>query len=322
MRRAALVVALLLAACGGGGGSGAPEQSALTSTSVAGTGTRPATSATSPGPGPRSAATLLAAGDIASCNSTGDEATAALLDSIPGTVFAAGDLVYPSATPDVLARCYDPRWGRHKARTIPVAGNHEYKAGSAAGYFDYFGSAAHAPGGYSSFDLGSWHVVVLNSNCPQVGGCGASAPQVRWLRADLAASSALCTVALMHHPRFSSGAHHGSSTRMTAFWNALHDYGVEVVVSGHDHLYERFAPQRPDGSADPTGVRQFVVGTGGKDLSSFATSLPNSEVRDNSTLGVLQLALHPTSYDWKFVPVAGQSFTDSGATACSDRRPR
>ncbi len=265
----------------------------------------------------------MGAGDIASCSSSGDEGTAGLLDAIfsggaPGKVFAAGDNAYNSGTADEFANCYDPSWGRHKARTRPAPGNHDYNTGGASGYFGYFGDAAGEPSkGYYSYDLGAWHIVVVNSNCWEVDGCGAGSPQEQWLRADLAANPAVCTLAYWHHPRFSSSGSHGSSTLTQAIWQALYDYGAEVVINGHDHDYERFAPQDPNGVADPErGIRQFVAGTGGKGHYSFGPPIANSELRNADSFGVLKLTLHSTSFDWEFVPVAGKTFTDSGSQSC------
>ena len=233
-------------------------------------------------------------------------------------MFAAGDTVYESGSAADYANYYDPTWGRFKARTLPSPGNHEYYTSGAAGYFGYFGAAAGEAGkGWYSTDIGTWHVVVLNSNCGQVD-CTASSEQVQWLRADLAASGAACTVAIMHAPRFSSGTTHGSTTTVSPIWQALQDYDAELVLTGHEHDYERFAPQTVDGVADPVhGIREIVVGTGGRSLYTFGTPIANSEVR-SSTYGVLKLDLHPGSYDFEFVPIAGSSFTDSGSGICHD----
>ncbi|MCZ7570519.1 MAG: metallophosphoesterase [Ardenticatenaceae bacterium] len=261
---------------------------------------------------------LIGAGDIAGCSSTGDEATAALLDQIPGTVFTTGDNVYSSGTAKQFANCYDPSWGRHRARTRPAPGNHDYGTAGAAGYFDYFGPLAGEPDkGYYSYDLGAWHIVVLNSNCSAIGGCAAGSPQEQWLRADLAAHPAACTLAYWHHPLFSSGLH-GNSPSMQAIWEALYAYAADVVLNGHDHDYERFAPQDPNGVADPAhGIREFVVGSGGKSHYPFlGLPIANSEVRNDNTFGVLKLTLHPASYTWEFVPEAGQTFTDAGSEPC------
>ena len=262
---------------------------------------------------------LLAAGDIASCASSGDEATAALLDQLGGAIAALGDNVYDSGTPQEFTTCYTPSWGRHKSRTRPAVGNHEYGTAGAAGYFGYFGGAAGDPSkGYYSYDLGSWHIVVINSNCTQVaGGCGSGSPQEQWLRADLAAHPATCTLAYWHHPRFSSSSGHGSTPEMTPIWQALYEHGADVVLSGHDHTYERFSPQDSAGNLDrDRGIRQFVVGTGGRSHYGFGTVLPQSEVRNGDTFGVLRLTLHPSGYDWQFIPEPGKTFTDTGSGTC------
>jgi len=263
---------------------------------------------------------MLAAADIAACDTFGDEATAAVLDRLGGTVVSVGDHVYEYATVADFRDCYDATWGRHKARTRPVVGDHEYFQAGAGTYFDYFGAAAgdRAKGGYYSYNLGSWHVVVMNTTCNQVpGGCAAGSPEEQWLRADLAANQSSCTLVYMHAPRFSSGSIHGNQPAVQPFWQASYDAGVEVVVSGNDHVYERFAPQTPGGAADPAnGIRQFVVGSGGRSHYSFGTIRANSEVRNNDAFGVLKLSLRPGAYDWQFVAEAGKTFSDSGTTSC------
>lgn len=257
--------------------------------------------------------TLVGAGDIASCGTSGDEATAKLLDGIPGTVFTAGDNAYENGAATDYSQCYAPSWGRHKGRTRPAPGNHEYLTPGATGYFGYFGSAAgDADKGYYSYDLGAWHVVMLNSNL----NVGTGSPQETWLRADLAAHTQRCTVAIWHHPRFSSGPH-GSSATMQSIWKALYDAGADLVVTGHDHLYERFAPQSADGQLDlARGMREFVVGTGGAAAYAIVSTAPNSEVRNSGTRGVLKLTLYPDRYEWTFVPVTGSTFMDSGTASC------
>lgn len=261
---------------------------------------------------------LVGAGDIATCGATGDEATAALLDGIEGTVFNAGDNVYPNGTATEFSNCYGPSWGRHKARTMPVVGNHEYNTPGATGYYGYFGAAAGDPArGYYSYDRGNWHIVALNSNCAQIGGCQAGSAQEQWLRADLAASTKPCTAAIWHHPLFTSGSNHGPATETRPLFQALYEHNAEVVVTGHNHNYERFAPQNPAGTADAArGIREFVVGTGGASHYGFGTTQPNSEARNADTYGVLKLTLHASSYDWKFMPEAGKTYTDSGTTSC------
>lgn len=263
---------------------------------------------------------LVGAGDISSCDDlAGAEATAKLIDKIPGTVFAVGDLAYPDGSDEQFAKCYTPTWGRFKDRTRPVPGNHEYHSDGASGYARYFGAAAGDPKkGYYSYDLGAWHIVALNSECDQVGGCGAGSPQGEWLQQDLAQHPATCTLAYFHKPLFSSGAAHGNDLEMKPLWQALYAANADVVIGGHDHDYERFAPQDPDGNADPKrGIREFVAGTGGKNSHrKFVTTRANSEVHQADTFGVLKLTLHASSYDWEFVPEAGKSFHDSGSGSC------
>jgi hypothetical protein len=260
---------------------------------------------------------VIAAGDIADCSSTGDQQTAAIIDKIAGTVITLGDNTYESGTAKQFSNCYDPTWGTQKARTFPSVGNHEYLTKNAAGYFNYFGAAAGDPQkGYYSYDLGTWHIVVINANCSEVGGCGANSPQGKWLSADLAAHPTLCTLAYWHQPRFSSGEH-GNDTALQSIWQTLYNAGADLVLNGHDHDYERFAPQDPNGAADPLhGIREFVVGTGGKGLRPITSPIANSEVQNANTLGVLKLTLQPTGYAWQFIPVAGQTFTDSGSGVC------
>jgi hypothetical protein len=268
-----------------------------------------------PPPPPGTTEMLVGAGDIASCSSSGDEATATLLDNLAGSVFTAGDNAYPDGTSSEYANCYDPTWGRHKARTRPSPGNHEYHTSGAAGYFDYFGSSAGSRGqGYYSYDLGEWHIIALNSNISMSAGSA----QEQWLRADLEANTKGCTIAYWHHPRFSSGTVHGSLSATQPLWEALYDFDAEIVISGHEHNYERFKPQTPSGGLDEVnGIREFVVGTGGvSHYNDEGTALPNSEVFNGTTWGVLQLTLGPGTYTWEFVPVAGQTFTDAGSGTC------
>jgi hypothetical protein len=258
---------------------------------------------------------FVGAGDIANCSRMQDEQTAQLLDNIPGTVYTLGDNVYPSGSLAEFNNCYHPTWGRHKDRTRPAIADGEYGTSGASGYFGYFGAAAGDPTrGYYSYNLGAWHIIHLNSECSRVGGCSPSSPQWQWLQADLAAHPSTCTLAIHHKPLFSSNS---GDTDMRDFWVLLYQAGADIVLSGHRHLYERFALQNPDGVADPgRGIRQFVVGTGGASLSSLDGIAPNSEVRDDNTYGVLKFTLHPASYEWQFIPVAGQTFTDSGSAQC------
>ncbi len=264
----------------------------------------------------REAPKLLAAGDVASCSSSGDEATARLLDTLPGPIAALGDLAYTNGTASEFANCYDPSWGRHKARTRPVPGNHEYNTTGAVPYYNYFGAAAGDPSrGYYSYQVGSWHVVALNSNCSAIGGCDRDSAQGAWLAEDLDMHPRSCTLAYWHHPRFSSN-NHGDNPSTHDLWAILDEHDADVVLAGHDHAYERFAPQDADGNADPFGMRSFVVGTGGRSHYAFETVDANTEVQNDETDGVLELTLRPISYDWRFVPVAGQTFTDSGSAQC------
>ncbi len=239
-----------------------------------------------------------------------------LVDGRYRAVLALGDLQYEEGTADAFVASYDPTWGRVKAITRPVPGNHEYETRGAAGYYAYFGPGAGDPTrGYYSFDVGAWHVIALNSNCSAVGGCSEDSPQERWLRADLASHSALCVLAFWHHPRFSSGSY-GTDATYAAFWQALYDAGADVVLVGHDHDYERFAPQTPAGDLDlERGIREFVVGTGGKSQRPFSTIRPNSQARAATTFGILELTLGASAYRWRYRPAVG-SFTDSGATRC------
>lgn len=268
------------------------------------------------------AAVIAGAGDIADCaDLSGAEATARLLEKISGTVFAAGDLAYPDGSKKDFANCYDKTWGRVKSRTRPAPGNHEFHSSGATPYFEYFGEAAGDPrNGYYSYELGAWHVIVLNSECKDVGGCQAGSRQEQWLRGDLAAHAAACSLAYWHVPLFSSGGKHGNSPEIQALWQALYEAHADVVVNGHDHDYERFAPQTPPGVSDPAhGIREFVVGTGGKNLRPFGAAKPNSEVRYIGSFGVLKLTLYAHSYNWEFIAVEGSTFHDSGSGTCHSR---
>jgi len=269
--------------------------------------------------------TVIAAGDISMCQTTGDEETAKLIDSMPGTVFPLGDLAYQDGSKADFDNCYVPTWGRFKDRSRPVLGNHEYVQKGATPYFDYWGDAAgDRTKGYYSFDIGSWHIVALNSTCAEAGGCNKGAPMEQWLRQDLAAHPSRCLLAMWHHPRFYSPSKQPTTSKleptdrkMIAFWAALQEAGADIVLGGHRHVYERFARQDAEGNATPAGIRQFVVGTGGGPHDRFTGPVaPNSEIRKAETYGVLQLTLHPGSYDWRFVPTAGDTFTDSGSDTC------
>jgi hypothetical protein len=262
---------------------------------------------------------LTAAGNIATCGNDNDEATASSLDGIDGWVAALGDNAFPDGRLEDYRNCYEPSWGRHRSRTYPVLGNHEYDMGNADGTFDYFGDQAGPRGlGYYSFDMGEWHVIVLNDNGAYVP-YAAGSEQDQWLIADLAANTKRCTLAMWHVPLFLSSNTAGytvNSSRRT-LWNRLHAAGADVVLNGAQHHYERMAPMSPDGTRDDaTGIRQFNVGTGGESLALPTVAIhPNSEVRA-SVYGVLKLTLRSDDYDWEFVAVAGQTFTDSGSGNC------
>ncbi len=256
---------------------------------------------------------LVGAGDIALCSALAPaEATATLLDTIEGSVFTAGDNVQAVGADEEFRNCFDPTWGRHRDRTHPAPGNHDYMAAGAAPYYAYFGSAAGTPDvGYYSYNIATWHVVVLNNYVD----IGSGSLQLAWLARDLERSTAPCTIAYWHEPLFSS-AQNGPNPGMTDLWRVLHTHGVDVVMNGHDHVYERFAPQDPDGHADPLrGIRQFIVGTGGAPLYGFVRVSANSEIRARAH-GVLKLTLRTGMYNWEFVPVAGETFRDFGSGAC------
>ncbi len=237
-------------------------------------------------------------------------------------VLTLGDAQYESGTLSAFTKSYEPTWGRVKGITAPALGNHEYSTSGASGYFDYFNGVGTSSGragsrgkGYYSYDVGNWHLVALNSNCTYVS-CSAGSAQEQWLKADLAANAKSCTLVYWHHPRFSSG-NHGNNTSTDALYKAAYAANADVLLSGHDHGYERFAPQSPSGGADSArGIRQFVVGTGGKSHYGFPSVKPNSQVRMSGTFGVLELTLRPAGYDWKFRPEAGRTATDSGTASC------
>lgn len=270
------------------------------------------------GAGTSQEVTILAAGDIALCNSEGDEATAEIIDEIPdATVLALGDLAYPSGTEEDFEECYDPSWGEFVLRTRPVPGNHEYRTDGAEPYFDYFGSAAGRPGeGWYSFELGEWHIVALNSNCDDVE-CDEGSEQYEWLREDLAENANTCTLAFWHAPRYSSGATHAGTKSMEDIWQVLLEHDVELVLSGHEHLYERTAPLGEDGEVDPeNGVRQFVVGTGGGNFYDIGERIPGSEAAIVDTNGVLKMTLGAGTYDWQFIPTTADAPSDAGSDEC------
>ena len=251
---------------------------------------------------------LVAAGDIASCDHDNDELTAQLLDQIPGTVLALGDNAYPNGTLEDFMNCYGPTWGRHKDRTKPVPGNHEYLSLEADGYFVYFELIEP----YYAYNLGHWRIYALNSEID----VSHSSDQMNWLREDLAAHTSQCTLAYWHQPRWSSGRQHGSNENFQGLWQLFHEAGAELVINAHEHHYERFAEMDAVGEVASPGLRQIVVGTGGQGLYRYSSILPASEVRNASTYGVLKVTLRPDGYDWEFVPVAGSFFSDRGSTNC------
>jgi acid phosphatase type 7 len=265
---------------------------------------------------------LLAAGDIAECDHEGDEATARIVTEYPEAAIATlGDNAYPDGASEDFQECYDPTWGQFKDRTRPAAGNHDHETEDAQGYWDYFG----ARGGpfdkyYYSYDLGSWHVVVLNSDCWRVDGCESDDPQAEWLRSDLQRHESFCTLAMWHRPPFSSGRYGDAedTDRVRPLWQILNEEGADVLLTGHEHSYERFAPMDAEGERDDArGVRLFVVGTGGGNLRQFANDpLATTEARQDHTWGVLKLDLKPRSYTWEFLPVEGSTFSDSGTGTC------
>jgi 3',5'-cyclic AMP phosphodiesterase CpdA len=270
------------------------------------------------------AVTLVGAGDIAVCGSnTSDTRTAQLVENIlladtTAIAFTAGDNVYPDGSSSWFESCYEETWGAFKARTRPVPGNHDYYNNpNGEGYFAYFGANAGPAGrGWYRFDAGAWRVYALSSEC--IRGSRCYIRQYRWLRADLVDNPHQCVLAIWHRPRFSSGEEHGSSTRMAPVFKLLYDHGAEVVLSGHDHNYERFVPTDADGNIAPSsGLRQWVVGTGGTSLRPFdAPALPATATRDATAHGVLRLDLYAGGYDWQFLTTSNTPSTEAGSAAC------
>jgi hypothetical protein len=311
------LVALAVAGCGSGGSSSA--------VAPAGSGGSSAPAAPQPPVhASRSDPVIAAAGDIAcppgrpvTASACHQATTALVLSRLrPTAVLPIGDDQYETGALGAFRASYAPTWGRFNAIARPVPGNHEYAGNDGTGYYAYFGARAGDPArGYYSYDLGRWHLIALNSNCAIVS-CATGSPQVRWLRADLAAHPARCTLAYWHHPRFSSGLH-GNEQPVAPLWRALYDAGADIVLNGHDHDYERFGPQTPAGRADARrGIREFVVGTGGVNHYPILIPRANSQRRNNATFGVLALTLHRDGYSWRFVPEAGSRFTDSGTGSC------
>jgi alkaline phosphatase len=274
-----------------------------------------------PASGARSPAILLAAGDIADCSSNGARLTAELIERLPGTVAALGDAAYPNGSASDFARCYDPTWGRFKNRTRPATGNHEYRTAGAGAYFAYFGRRSAPYGGFYSYELRSWHIVVVNSNCDEIGGCGPRSEQTRWLRANLARHRARCTLAYWHAPRFSSGPHGtndpDTAEAMQPIWARLVKAHADIVLSAHDHLYQRFAPLNASGRVDRKhGVREFVVGTGGGPFYQAEKSTVGSRKLITDRFGVLRLVLKAGGYRWQFLEAPSGRVLDSGSGSC------
>lgn len=266
-------------------------------------------------------AVLVGAGDIAVCGYEADEKTAALLDHLSGIVWTAGDNAYPSGSEANFRECYHPTWGRHKERTRPTPGNHEYRTPGAAAYFDYFGDAAGEEGkGWYAYRHGGWLIIALNSNLSELSE-DLVEEQMEWLRRTLREEEALCTVAYFHHPLFSSGSHGNNEDALDdenvrPLFSALYEAGADVALVGHDHHYERFAPMDPAGNLDrEAGIRQFLVGTGGGALRGMGITHPNSELFYNGVHGLLELVLHPEWYEWEFVAIDGRK-VDSGRDRC------
>ncbi len=255
---------------------------------------------------------VLAAGDIADCHTNGANLTAKLIDRLPGIVLAVGDIAYPNGSDSDFQRCYAHTWGRHKARTFPVPGNHEYHTPGAAGYFRYFGERAHPPGGYYSYELGRWHIIALNSNLDLTEG----SVQEKWLRHDLASSRKECKLVYLHHPVFSSGWH-GATQGLSAVQRDFATYRVTLVLSGHDHHYERFAPLDALGNVDhDRGTRFFVIGTGGAQLHLPPFPGSGSEASSSGDWGLLKLTLRQKGYDWQWLGTGAGGFADSGQGKC------
>jgi hypothetical protein len=257
---------------------------------------------------------VAGAGDISLCSKPEDGYTATLLGNIDGDVLTLGDNTQGDGTAEEFAQCYDPTWGVYKHKTHPTPGNHDYRTQDGLPYYEYFGSAAGEVGkGYYSYEIGSWHLIALNSQIDITS----HSPQIQWLEADLILHRNDCTLAYWHRPRFTSSIRQPSDPSLGEIWEMLYKYGVDIVLNGHAHLYERFAPQNPQGIADPNGIRQFVVGTGGGGSLDDYSPIVNSEVIDNQTYGVIKLTLHEFSYEWEFIPIEGQTFTDYGSDNCS-----
>lgn len=295
-----LTVAAVMSACFGDPGAPSPSEPAAT-----------------PPPPPSSTATvLLVAGDIAECDNERDALTAKILDTTPGTILTAGDNAYPSGTAAEYAECYGPTWGRHRSRTYAALGDNDYGAGTADAAFTYFGKHVGPRGkGYYSLDLGAWHIIVLNDNDKHISFDAGSAQDL-WLQQDLTSQRGSCTLVVHHQPRFFSSTAGTESESRRIIWERLYAAGADLVVSGHWHHYERLAPMAPGGTVDQRrGLRQFIVGTGGRSTRVPSVVHPSSEVRA-ATFGVLKLTLVANGYSWEFLPIEGESFRDAGSAGC------
>ena len=300
----------LVAGCG----AAAPAQQVQWGKAVEGTAPTPATATAVAAEPLPNYVQMLAVGDIASCESDGDEKVAAVARANGGRIALIGDVVYPASSPEMYRDCFNPAWGSMGPRFRPGLGNHEYYTDNAESYWDYFGDWSGTRGlGWYAYDAGPhWRVIVLNSNCSKVGGCGAASRQGRWLAGALERAGDRHVLAYFHHPRFSSGEH-GSNVAVAPFWQALYRGGADVVLNGHDHMYERFAPQNPQGEWRRYGIQQFTVGTGGyKNYPYGGPPLPRTAARQNTTFGLLALRLRPGGYSWRFLAADGD-YTDEGA---------
>jgi hypothetical protein len=266
----------------------------------------------------RRTVTLVGAGDIGRCDDRSDTKTARLVGKIGGTVFTLGDHAYPDGTRSQFRNCYAPTWGKYKKRTRPAVGNHDYHTAGAKPYFNYFRWRAGRPSrGYYSYDRGSWHIVALNSNCKEFGGCDWKSVQGRWLRRDLAKNRAKCTLAYFHHPLYASGRGE-ESLKVKPFWHILYNHHADAILNGHAHRYERFARITPSGErSSARGIRQFIVGTGGaRGEPQQGPDEPRVQAKKVGAPGVLKLHLGSGFYHWRFVPVEGRNYTDSGKARC------
>jgi acid phosphatase type 7 len=267
-----------------------------------------------------SSISLLAVGDISTCGNLGAFITAGILqnqlEQNPNSKLALlGDIAYERGT-EAEFKCFDAAYGQFKNISYPSPGNHEYYSPNATGYYAYYGSRAGNPKqGYYTYKLGNWRIYALNSNCDSIGGCDKNSPQIKWLKQTLLSNPSQCSLAYWHHPRFSSGRH-GNAAFMQDMWALVAKAGVEIVLSGHDHTYERFAPLDSSGKPNPKGTRAFVIGTGGRSFYAFSNPQAHSQIKQNSSLGVTKFVLEPNGYSWEFIAASGSNFKDSGTGKC------